>query len=279
MKKEADPWAGVKFYKNCSHPLASYYTRSGRRYTGLDKEDAERIGKELGYDLRPESSFWDTFDIKVGSEKEIVILDTTDPWQELQYKFAKNHKNVSKSLKDITPGTEYVLLQESLEASESNVKARQFRKASAEFDKLSPDQMRKALRLYGINSLSSNNEIVESKLFLLVQEDPKKFLDIWVNNSNREIQYLIEEAVSKNILRRTNTIYKYGTDVIGYSLFEAIEYLNNPVNRDLRMSILAQLDGKTAFTNEKFVEVEDKEANDQSIVEESHSKSIKSNKK
>lgn len=255
-KKEADKWAGVKFYKNCAHGLESYLTRSGRRYTGLEKEDAERLGKELGYDLKPESSFWNTFRIKLGNERDIIILDTEDPWGELQYKFAKSHKRVATTLRDITPGKDFLLTQNTIEATESNKIARVKRKAIAAFDTLTPDQMRKALRLFGINATNSNNEIVEDQLFKIVEQEPQKFLDVWVNNEAKDTQFLIEEAVAKNIIRRTKSTYKYGTDVLGYTLNETIDYLDNPANRDLRISILSQLEGKTTFNKEILPKIE-----------------------
>jgi hypothetical protein len=205
IKKEAEPWAGVKFYRNCSHFIGSYYTRSGRRHTGLEPEDADRLSKILGFDLKPESSFWDNFSIKIGSSKESVILDTEDPYQELQYKFLKTHKDVANSLKDITPNKAYVLLHEELEATEANKQARTKRKAFQEFDRMTPEEMRKALRLYGINASNSNTDMVENTLFRLVEESPSKFIQLWVDNLNKETQFLIEEAVSKNVIRKTNT--------------------------------------------------------------------------
>lgn len=248
IKKEADNWAGVKFYKNCYHGIASYFTRSGRRYTGLEKEDAERLGKELGYDLKPESDFWDNFHIKLTSERDEITIDTDNPYGELQYKFLKNHKRVAQSVKEITPGKDYVLIHEELEAQLSNNKARLKRKAFSEFDLMTPEQMRKALRMYGINAKNSNNDMVESTLFTLVEQDPFKFLSLWVENDDKDTQYLIEEALSKNILRKNKTIYYYGTDIVGHTLHDAIAYLKDPRNNDIKRAILGQIEGKTVLS-------------------------------
>lgn len=270
IKKEADDWSKVKLFKNCSHEIGSYFTRSGRRYTGLEREDAEKLGKELGFDLRPESEFWDNFYIKLTSERDELVIDTSETYGLLQYKFLKNHKRVAQSVKDITPGKDYVLIHEELEAKESNTKARVKRKAFSEFDNMTPDQMRKALRMYGINASNSDNEVVESSLFALVEDNPQKFLTVWVDNINRDTQYLIEEALSKNVLRKNKTTYYYGTDIIGHVIEEAIEYLNNPKNNDVKLAILAQLEGKRVLSEgvseeklkseaEKILEVIEKE--------------------
>jgi hypothetical protein len=244
IKRNAEEWAGVKFYKNCGHALASYYTRSGRRYTGLDKEEAERLGKELSYDLRPESTFWDNPIVRLTNEKDYFLIDTSDALGLLRYKFCKNHKRVAQSFKDINPTKDFVLVHEEIEAEQDNKVNRTKIKAFLEFGKMTPEEMRKALRLFGINSVNSSNELIENTLAKIVNDSPDNFINIWVNNKDREVSYLIEEAVSKNIIRKNNTIYKYGTDIIGYTLPEAVDYLKNPSNTDVRISILGQLEGK-----------------------------------
>lgn len=252
-KKQADPWSGVKFYKNCSHSIGSYYKRSGQRYTGLEEEDAERLGKKLGYNLHPTSDFWDTFGIKLLSEKEELTINTDDAWGEFQYKFLKNHKRVAKSLKDITPGKDWVLIDEQKEANTDNEKSRLIRKAFVEFDKLTPEQMRKCLRLYGVNSTNSNNELAENTLFNKVNEDPSKFLTLWVNNDDKEVHYLIEEAVAKNILRKNKTIYYYGTDVLGHTLDDTIAFLKEPKNNDIRIAIMSLLEGRSVLNSSNTI--------------------------
>ena len=41
--KSIDPWAKVTKYKDCQDYIATYWTRSGNKYTGLTPEDAERL--------------------------------------------------------------------------------------------------------------------------------------------------------------------------------------------------------------------------------------------
>lgn len=244
--KKKDHWSGRQVYENCRHAISCYIMRSGVRYTGLNGEEnnptRERLERELGVDLAPQSSYWDTFAVFL-SENDVTI-DTTVPEQELKFYFLKNHKRVAFGLNDRKPSTEYVLLQAEEEAKEQNTKARMKRRAILEFSRLSTEDMKKALRLFGYNSATISGEVAENTLFKLVEENPMKFLQIWVDNSTKNTHFLVEEAVAKGVLRKQQTTYKYGSDVLGYNLEQAIDHLDSPANADLKATILAQLEGK-----------------------------------
>ena len=104
--------------------------------------------------------------------------------------------------------------------------------------------MRKCLRLYGHKSDTYSNELVESKLFETVENNPDRFFTVWVNNKTKDTQYLLETAVSKNIIRKNRTNYMYGTDMIGNTIDDAIVYLDNKKNQDIRLTIMSEIDAK-----------------------------------
>lgn len=239
IKKDA--WAGVSKYPGCFTGIGPIWTRSGNRYTGLSEEDARRLEKELGYSenyLSPQSSFWDTFAIRVTDKP--LFLHIEKPEDELKYLFAKGHKRVANGTKHIKPGNDFVLINEELEAEQTNKNNKIKREAFAAFTKMSVSEMRKALRLFGFKSDDTKADICESTLFSFIENDPQKFLNIWVNNKDREAQFLIETAISKNIIRRQKNLYYYGTDVIGHSLNDAIAFLNDKQNNDIRLVILQE---------------------------------------
>jgi hypothetical protein len=235
-------WAGLYKYKNCSDYLGTYFTRSGAIYTGLTEEDAKRLGEKVGKSLHPSSEFWLNFYVRVPGKD--VYLHLEDPWDELKYLFLKNHKRVANGLSDTKPTANYVLINKEVEATESNKINQIKRKAMKDFDKLSLSDMRKVLRLYGTKADNLTSDLVESKLFELVEKDPEKFFELWVNNTRRETEYIIQEAVSKNIIRRNKSEYKYGTDTIGHTLDDAITYLDSPENRDLKAIIINEVNSK-----------------------------------
>lgn len=250
-----DSWSGIVKYKNCYEDIQPYFTRSGSIYTGLTEGDSERLGKKLGLDLSPNSEYWKTFYIRTADRD--IILETEDPMDELRYLFLKSHKRVKTSLFEHKATANFVLINQEEEAKKDNLHGRLKRQAIREFDKMTTDEMRKALRLFGKSSENMNSEIVENRLFDLVEANPKGFIEKWVENKDRETQYIIERAISMNIIRKNKRIYTYGTDTIGHGLEETIAYLNDPKNQDLRVAIKQQIEGKSALdfpTKEEIVE-------------------------
>jgi hypothetical protein len=203
------------------------------------------LEKEIGYPsghLSPTSSFWDTFAVKIG--RSDVILDTDRPEDELKYLFLKKHKRVADGLNNVTPSTDYVIINKDSEAKEANKLNKIKREAYREMDKMSIEDMRKCLRLYGIKSDTLSNEMVEAKLSEQIESAPDKFITRWVENPNKEITFVIEEAIAKNIIRKNRTQYFFGTDLIGNGLEDVIAYLNDKKNQDIRLAIQQEIKSK-----------------------------------
>lgn len=240
-----NPWAGIAKYKDCKEYIGSYWTRSGNKYTGLTQEQARELEKKIGYEeghLSPQSDFWKRYAIAVGAKGE--TLHTERPEDELAYLFLRGHKRVADGLSKIKPTHDFVLVNQEFEAEESNRLNKVKREAYAEFNKMSIEDMRKCLRLYGQKSENISNELIESRLFELIERDPNKYFLLWINNKNKDTQYLIEAAISKNVIRKSKNVYYYGTDVIGRSLEDAISMLNDKNNQDVKMAIMQETEAK-----------------------------------
>ena len=235
-------WSGIHKYPNCSDIFRPYFTRSGRIHTGISSEEEERLGDILGENLKPSSDFWKSFTIRLGSED--VILNTEDPFDELKYIFLKNHKRVSKSIDHILPGTQYYISVKEEEAKQSNSRSRGRRKAYSEFDKMSPEDMRKALRIYGYKAKGLSDEVAEQRLSTLLEANPEKFFEKWVNNEHRVTEFLIKEAIAKNIVRKNKNIYSYGTTTLGNTLEAAILFIDDKENSDIKATIINETDIK-----------------------------------
>lgn len=242
---KTNPWTGITKWSTCYDYISSYWTRSGNLYTGLNAEDEARLEKEIGYaegQLSPGSKFWDTFAIKIG--RKDLILDTDRPEDELKYLFLKKHKRVANGLNNVTSSTDYVIINKDSEAKEVNKINKIKREAYREMDKMSIEDMRKCLRLYGIKSDTLSNEMVEAKLSEQIEAAPDKFIMKWVENPNKEITFVIEEAIAKNIIRKNRTQYFFGTDLIGNGIDDVIAYLNDKKNQDIKLAIMGEIKSK-----------------------------------
>lgn len=240
-----NPWAGIAKYKNCYDYIGTYWTRAGNIHTGLSEEDARRLEKAMGYEeghLAPTSPFWKTYSVRLGAKD--VFLHTEKPEDELAYLFLKNHKRVATGLSNIRPQHDYVLVNTDAEAEAANKLNKIKREAFVEFNKMSLEEMRKCLRIYGHKSDNIGNELVESKLFELIEKDPRKFFLLWIDNKNKDTQYILETAISKNVIRKSKNVYYYGTDVIGRSQDDAISFLNEKANQDIKMAIMQEIESK-----------------------------------
>lgn len=242
---KSNPWTGLTKWPTCYDYIAPYWTRSGQVYTGLKDEDAKRLEKAMGYEeghLGKNSSFWDTYAIKIG--RKDLILNTDKPEDELKYLFLLNHKRVANGLNRITPATDYVLINQDSEAKEANKRNQVKREAYRELDKMSIEDMRKCLRLYGIKSDTLSNEVVESKLNAQIEANPEQFMIKWVNNPNKELNFVIEEAVAKNVIRKNRAQYYFGTDLIGTGVDDVIAFLKDKKNQDIKLAIIREIEAK-----------------------------------
>jgi hypothetical protein len=232
----ANVWSNIIHYKNCYTDISTYWLNNGRKYTGLDKTDTKRLSEELGMDLKATSNFWNTFFIRMSDRP--IILDTEDPMDEMKYLFLKGHKLIAPSVSEKKATAKFVIVNQEAEAEVKNKKSKIKRDAIVAFNKLSTTDMKKALRLYGYKAEEISIEQAESKLFDVVEGDPAKFLEVWVNNTDRETQFMIEAAIAKNIIRKNKNAYYYGTEIIGNSLIDTVSYLKDKKNQDLKLVIL-----------------------------------------
>ena len=242
---KVNPWTGITKWPNTFDYVGTYYTRAGNLYTGLTPEDARRLEKALGKqegELGPNSDFWVTFAVRLGAKD--LILNTERPLDELQYLFLKGHKRVAVGLSNVDPTKDYVLISKEAEAEKANKANKVKREAYRELDKMSIEDMRKCLRLYGMKSDTMSNELVEAKLTEQIEKSPEAFMLKWVNNPDKDMNYLIEEAISKNIIRKNRSQYYFGTDLIGTGLDDAIAYLKDKKNQEIRLAIMQEIKTK-----------------------------------
>ena len=144
----------------------------------------------------------------------------------------------------MNPSKDYVLINKDFEAEQANRINKIKREAYRALDKMSVEDMRKCLRLYGMKSDTMSNELVEAKLTEQIEKSPDTFMLKWVNNTNKEMNFIVEEAVAKNVIRKSRSQYYFGTDLIGNGIDDAIAYLKDKKNQDILLTIKQEIESK-----------------------------------
>ena len=61
---------------------------------------------------------------------------------------------------------------------------------------------------------------------------------------HRQTEWLVKEAVAKNVIRKNKNLYTYGTETLGGSLDETIFYLDSPEGNDFKKTIIDETEVK-----------------------------------
>jgi hypothetical protein len=235
--------------RNSVKYIGGWITRSGLPYSGgFTPEQRKDFEKRLGYPdghLDPSNKkFWDNYiAVKLQGNKP-VILNTETPEGEFKYEYCKNHIEVLDGYEDNKPRALYVMINQESEAKKKNVSNAKKIEAIKEFDKMSPSDISKCLRLFKVSTDDMSAEICRERMFDTIISKPEEFMSKWVDNKDRTYFLTIEDAVSKNIIRKSRNVYYYGTDVIGHSAQDTVAYLKDKNNEELYLSIKAEIENK-----------------------------------
>jgi hypothetical protein len=254
LSKKKTAWGGFNKFPNAATVFGVQMTRTGNLTTGLTTDDVERLAKATGMEkealmpptLDPTSkvgSYWKTFNVRVSANG--IDIDTTNPFDEILYLFAKNHHLVADGSENQTSHHECVLINADKEAIVKNEKFRKMRQAMREVDKMTTDEMKRALRIFGIYTKGMSNELVEARLHDTIEKDVDKFINMWIKNKNREQADILASAIELNIIRKNRNNYYYGTDMIGASHDEVVAWFKLPSNQEVVQAIKSEIENKS----------------------------------
>ena len=186
--------------------------------------------------------YWTTF--KIDIPKDGVVLSLTDPEDEVKYLVLKAHQRVANSEMERfdTPFAEYVMTSDEQEAKVENQKSKLKRKAYKVFSSMSTTEMRDVLKVMGKRAGDDASvDFVESHLDKIVTEDPQDFLTT-VEDPTFKMRAFIDDCLSARVLVKSGTKYVLpGGDVVGYTLEQAIEYLQNPDNQEVYLDLKGKM--------------------------------------
>lgn len=229
-------------FKNSKDILTAWYNKYNELQTGVNEEDAERLGKIMGKDLSPRSSFWHDYSVTI-LDKDL-ILNLEYPEDELRYLVLKAHYRVANGADDMSkPRADYEIHDEIKEALKTNESASLKIKAYGLYSKLSIAKKREILKLYPgfMRTDNVSDAIIEANLIKVMENDYHKFISI-VEDSDLNSKVFLKDLVNAKILAKNKNMYKYGDDVIGHNETSAIEHLNDPKNQGLKIALMKELE-------------------------------------
>lgn len=238
-------WPNITKYPGCFEWITPYIMKhSGHLYTGFNDSNEDlrlELEKRLHTDLSEKSEYWATFFIKLNDEE--LTLNEKDAFDLLRITFLKGHAECATPDTKGDPTKKFIVIDEEKEAKNQNAKSKARREVFRVLDELTNQDIYDALRLYGFNPDGTSPAICAARLDELVEKDPKKFKEIWIDNPNRQVNVLFHRAVNAGVIRKNRGIYTYGSDTLGSSQEAAISYLVDDRNTETRQAIIIQLNG------------------------------------
>lgn len=251
MKAPKSHWSKIAQYDRTATGLAPFLDRkTGRPKTGLSKETARNLEKELGLEeneLSPRSKFWIDFQIKVSAE--IQRLDLDEPEDVLAFHFLKSHKLVAFGHAELRkkPHAVYVLYND-VDEARATVKVGNVKKeAYKHFIAMDNQEMIDVLMVLGKQLVSTEPSIVEAMMGRVVEKEARAFLDI-VGDDGFKMKLFILKCVHYDILSRSRgkdldtALFHFGDDFLGEGVEKVSRILESKANQRLFLALEKRLE-------------------------------------
>lgn len=218
---------------------------SGSYLTGLSKEEEGELERLLN--VTPGTlnarnvEFWAGIEIRI---KNKTTLDLSNPMDYVKYKALLNDPKVCPSSMELNkyPSAEFVIYNEEAEASKEAAKVDVKIEAAEKFHELSEEEKREVLILFGKGSMRlASPNLIKTTLFRLMEENPRLFLNT-LKDPNLKTLVFIEKLIEGGVLRKKGYDYIYGDDILGSGINSVVDYLNNPKNANVVVSLKTRLD-------------------------------------
>jgi hypothetical protein len=241
IKRES--WSGHHRFPKCKDTVIAAGGKDGY-VTGLTEEMATRLEKALLMkegNLSKYSEFWREYQVII-SDKELQ-LDLSKPTDYIDYCVLKASNRVAPSLKerDNYPKAEYIIYDVEEEAKVENQKVKAKKTAWVELAKMGITQMQEVLKVMGKPYKIDVPELIENALSEIIEKNPDEFLKI-IKDPLFKDRLFVENLVENNIVRKQGTKYYYGDDSLGFDLVSTIDFLKDPKNQDVKISLMQRLE-------------------------------------
>jgi hypothetical protein len=234
---------GIASYSRSTITIGAELSHKTGHNTGLTESDERYFEAELGLQpgmLKSHSKWWDDvfnveYPIRLRADKSnTILLDT--PLNQLRYRILLASTKVANSeVEKNSPSAIFYI--DDVEAKAK----KEMETFSFEFEGMklilgcTPEEKRGNLRLFGKKGTDLMSEdVLNAQLAQELKRDPKNFFSI-MSDKNIRTKAFIKELEEKYIIKRTGNTYEHGEDLLGLSIDECIETLNDIKNQKLRL--------------------------------------------
>ena len=200
----------------------------------IDDREWSKHARRFWAELRVSVGFAGV-ELEIGTDSEGWPLDITSF---VNYNFAKRHKLVASSEEEMrkNPTMRFYIMDPKKESVKKNSSVQVAKKADREFIKATEDvdRMNNLLQVLSptVKVENYDAESVENMLFDLKQSQPKKFLEVALDE-NLDIRAEISSFITHRVVTKIGNSIVHGNDTIANSETEAITFFKNPKNSGL----------------------------------------------
>lgn len=226
---------------------------NGKYNTGLSDKDIEELQPFFPYSLSPVfkdddvDSIWNREEGRFIMTAQTHVLDLDKPIDRIKYGLVKASPFIANSQSELDEGkwiyAQFVII-DSAEEEEVIAKKNEIKvKVTIALEKMDTKKKRDFCMCLGINTRGMSDVAVSNKAFEAIEtKGYKKALEV-INHTAEynAINALINEAVERNILIKKGEVYSYMDEILGVTLNDAIEYLKDKKNNNMKIAIVDQL--------------------------------------
>jgi hypothetical protein len=241
----------VRFTNTYERLTVQRESSTGMLNTGLTEEDERRLEKLLrlkeGALSKYNPEFWDNFYFNADAKGK--TLDLNNPNHELEYKVMLAHSFFANSETERfdSPSARYVLTSAVEEAKIEGAKTKTRREAYKKFSNMSTQELIDIHNVINPTkklSVASNIDLVQSAVEKIVIETPDLFLST-LGDTSFKMKAFIDKCIQAKLVVKAGPKYTLqGGERLGSTLAETLDYLNNPENQDVYISLKTKLEVK-----------------------------------
>ncbi len=253
---DAKKWHGKTGKEAFAQPQviqALYDTKTGKYATGLSEENRIKLEKSTGFDLsngynvNTPHEFWDTKAGQVKLENRTTIFDTEKAIDFIKVAILKDSKFIANSQRELElglfPDAVFVITDEREEKKLKALKIQKKKEAYKLLSELTIVEKADLIQVLSNKSLRhQSQDFVDVEIDALIEADVAQFLThIKMDKKDIYNNALVLEAIYKGVLQKEGAAVLYMGDRIGITVGEAIKYVADIENQQLKAMILEKL--------------------------------------